>query len=63
MVKNLPANTGECKRRGFDPWVGKVPWQIPRKGCTPSRTGPCGEESGSIQREEDWAERGPDPGK
>ena len=22
-VKNLPA----CKRRGFDPWVGKIPWR------------------------------------
>ena len=22
MVKNLPA----CKRSGFDPWVGKIPW-------------------------------------
>ena len=26
-VKNLPANAGTCKRRGFDPWVGKIPWR------------------------------------
>ena len=23
--KNLPANAGDSKRRGFDPWVGKIP--------------------------------------
>ena len=31
MVKNTPANAGRHKRRGFNPWVGKVPrrraWQ------------------------------------
>ena len=31
LVKNLPANAGESKRHGFDPWVGKIPqrrkWQ------------------------------------
>ena len=27
MVKNLPANAGNVKRHGFDPWVGKVPWR------------------------------------
>ena len=26
MVKNLPANIGEGKRCGFDPWVRKIPW-------------------------------------
>ena len=26
-VKNLPANAGRCKRRGFNPWVGKIPWR------------------------------------
>ena len=25
-VKNLPASAGS-KRRGFDPWVGKIPWR------------------------------------
>ena len=27
VVKNLLANTGRCKRRGFNPWVGKIPWR------------------------------------
>ena len=27
MVKNLPANAGDVKRHGFDPWVGKIPWR------------------------------------
>ena len=26
MVKNLPANAGDM-RHGFDPWVGKIPWE------------------------------------
>ena len=26
-VKNLPANAGRCKRRGFSPWAGKIPWR------------------------------------
>ena len=24
-VKNLPAM--QCRRPGFDPWVGKIPWR------------------------------------
>ena len=24
VVKNLPANAGEC---GFNPWVRKIPWK------------------------------------
>ena len=27
MVKNPPASAGDAKRRGFDPWVGKIPWR------------------------------------
>ena len=28
VVKNPPANAGDtCKRYGFNPWVGKVPWR------------------------------------
>ena len=27
MVKNPPANAGDVKRRGFNPWVGKIPWR------------------------------------
>ena len=26
VVKNLPANAGDL-RRGFDLWVGKIPWR------------------------------------
>ena len=25
VVKNLPVNAGNIKRRGFNPWVGKTP--------------------------------------
>ena len=27
VVKNLPDNVGRCKRHGFYPWVGKIPWR------------------------------------
>ena len=27
VVKNLPANAGRHRRRGFDPWVRKIPWR------------------------------------
>ena len=27
MVKNSPANAGDVKSPGFDPWVGKIPWR------------------------------------
>ena len=27
IVKNLPATAGDVKRRGFDPWVWKIPWR------------------------------------
>ena len=27
MVKNPSVNAGRCKRHGFDPWVGKIPWR------------------------------------
>ena len=27
MVKNPPANTGDARDKGFDPWVGKIPWR------------------------------------
>ena len=29
MVKNLPVNARRCRRCGFDPWVGKIPWRRP----------------------------------
>ena len=25
--KDLPASAGRCKRHGFNPWVGKIPWR------------------------------------
>ena len=28
VVKNMPAKAGDrCRRRGFDPWVRKIPWR------------------------------------
>ena len=27
VVKNLAANAGTHKRRGFNPWVGKIHWR------------------------------------
>ena len=26
LVKNPPAKCRRCKRCGFNPWVGKIPW-------------------------------------
>ena len=26
LVKNLPANAGDVKRCGLDPWIRKIPW-------------------------------------
>ena len=27
VVKNQPANACQCRRRGFDSWVGKISWR------------------------------------
>ena len=27
VVRNMPAKAGGCKRHGFHPWVGKIPWR------------------------------------
>ena len=27
VVKNPPANVGDIRDKGFDPWVRKVPWR------------------------------------
>ena len=27
VVKNPPVNAGRCKRCGFNPWVGEIPWR------------------------------------
>ena len=32
-IKDPPATAGRCKRRGFDPWVRKIPW---RRACQPT---------------------------
>ena len=31
MVKNPPVNAGDVKYKGFDPWVGKIPWRRARQ--------------------------------
>ena len=31
VVKNPPANAGRHKRRGFHPWVRKIPWRRARQ--------------------------------
>ena len=36
VVKNPPANAGDVrKRRGFDPWVEKIPWRRRKWQPTP----------------------------
>ena len=32
LIKNLPANAGDTREVGFDPWVRKIPWR--RKWAT-----------------------------
>ena len=27
MVKNPPANAGDIRDVGFNPWAGKIPWR------------------------------------
>ena len=27
VIKNPPANAGDIKRHGFNPWVRKIPWR------------------------------------
>ena len=27
LVKNPPANAGDTRDTGFDPWAGKIPWR------------------------------------
>ena len=31
MVKNPPANAGDARDGGFDPWVEKIPWRRKRQ--------------------------------
>ena len=27
VLKNMPANAGDIRKRGLSPWVGKIPWR------------------------------------
>ena len=31
VVKNSPAYSGDVKRYGLDPWIGKIPWRRERQ--------------------------------
>ena len=51
MVKSSPANAGDLKRCGFDPWVGKIPWKRawqPTPVFLPGES-PWTEETGGLQ--------------
>ena len=39
MVKNPPVNAGDAKDKGFDPWVGKIPWRRARQPTSVSLPG------------------------
>ena len=32
VVKSSPANAGDTRENGFDPWARKIPWRV---GVTP----------------------------
>ena len=58
MIKNLP----ECRRPGFNPWVGKIPWRStgqPTPAFLPGES-PWTEEPGRLltkgHKESDTAE-------
>ena len=51
VVKSSPANAGDLKRCGFDPWVGKIPWKKawqPTPVFLPGES-PWTEEAGGLQ--------------
>ena len=56
MVKNPPANAGDTRDRGFDPWVRKIGNVIPLQ-CLAWRI-PCTEEPGGLwgHKESDMTE-------
>ena len=31
VVKNSPANEGDVRDKGFDPWIRKIPWRRVRR--------------------------------
>ena len=41
VVKNPPANAGD-RRRGFNPWVGKISWKRPGPRTPVEETGDAG---------------------
>ena len=55
MVKNPPADAGEL-RRGFDPWVGKIPW---RRAWQPTPVCLSGESHGqrSLEGHSPWGHK------
>ena len=57
VAKNPPANPGDTKRWGFDPWVGKIPWRrawqptpVFSPGESPWTEKPGGLQSMGLQR-------------
>ena len=51
VVKNLPANAGDVRDSGFNPWVGKIPWireWLPTPVFLPGES-PWTEEPGGLQ--------------
>ena len=47
VVKNTPVNAG-VMRRGFDPWVGKIPWKRARQSTPEFLLENFLEESGRV---------------
>ena len=49
--ENLPANAGDIKRRGFHPWVRKIPWRRAWQFTPVFSPGECPwrEETGGLQ--------------
>ena len=50
MVKNPPANAGDMRDCGFDPWARKISWRRawqPTPIFLPGES--CGQESGGVQ--------------
>ena len=55
-VKNPPANAGDIKRRGFNPWDGKIPW---RRAWQPTLVFLSGESQGqrSLEGYSPWGHK------
>ena len=48
VVKNPPANAGRCKRCGFNPWVGTIPWRRARQPTPVLLPGECHGQRGLV---------------